>query len=150
MITGKIHPGRPIKYSHKEKLAILNALELYVESEEYPSMPDFAVKQKLNKRRLYEWARDERENADTREKCPLGELFKELIERANNKQEQFIEKNALLGRISPAFASLKLRQPNIGWSDNKSVDANITGSITDPDAIMKKLEGAFLNEHGTA
>ena len=119
---GKISVGKPIKYNFKERQVILNALELYVEAEEYPTMPAFAVQQRISKRRIYEWARNERENADTKEKYSLGEYFAELIERMNNKQEQFIEKNVLLGHISPQFASFKLRQPGIAWVDSKQIE----------------------------
>ena len=117
----KIKVGRPIKYSHKEKKEILDALKVYVETEEYPTMPGFCTKQNVSKRRVYEWAKGENENADTKGKYPLKEYFGELIEVMNNKQEQFIEKNVILGNITPAFAIFKLKQQGFGWADKQEV-----------------------------
>ena len=125
----KIKVGRPIKYNHKEKRAILNALKIYVEAEEYPTMPAFAVQQKISKRRIYEWARGESENADTKDKYPLKEYFTELIEQMNCKQEQFIEKNVMMGNITPSFAIFKLKQQGFGWTDSKSIE--LTDSATE-------------------
>ena len=128
MKIDKIRVGRPIKYSFKEKQVILDALKVYVESEEYPTMPAFAVKQGISKRRIYEFARGENENADTVGKYPLEEFFNELIELMNSKQETFIEQNVLLGRISPQFATFKLRQPGIGWIDSRSIELTDAGT----------------------
>ena len=123
----KIRPGRPIKYSYKEKLAILDVLKTYIEAEEYPTMPAFCVLHRVSKRRLYEWARGENENADTKNKYPLKEYFGELIEMMNNKQEQFIEKNVILGNITPSFAIFKLKQQGFGWTDK--TDVGVSGDM---------------------
>ena len=123
----KIKVGRPIKYSHKEKQAILDALKLYVETEEYPTMPAFCVQQKISKKRIYEWAKGENENADTREKYPLKEYFSELIGIMNSKQEAFVEKNVMLGHITPSFAIFKLKQQGFGWTDRQ--DVNVGGDM---------------------
>ena len=126
----KIKPGRPIKYSYTEKQAILEALKTYIESEEYPSMPDFAVKQKISKRRIYEWAKGEKENADTKKQYPLAEYFTELIELMNSKQERFIEINVMAGNITPSFAIFKLKQQGFGWTDKQEVDLSGDMSIS--------------------
>jgi len=117
----KIKVGRPIKYSYKEKLTILNELKSFIEAEEYPTMPAFCTRQKVSKRRIYEWAKGENENADTKKKYPLKEYFDELIELMNAKQEQFIETNVMLGNISPAFAIFKLKQRGFNWTDKQDI-----------------------------
>jgi hypothetical protein len=118
----KIKVGRPIKYSHKEKRAILDALKEYIEVEEYPTMPAFCTQQKVSKRRIYEWARGENENSDTRTNYPLKEYFDELIELMNAKQEKKKKKNVMLGNISPAFAIFKLKQRGFNWTDKQDID----------------------------
>ena len=123
----KIKVGRPIIYSHNEKRAILDALKAYIESEEYPTMPAFCTKHKISKRRVYEWAKGENENADTKNKYPLKEYFRELIEMMNNKQEMFIETNVLKGNISTAFAIFKLKQQGFGWTDR--TDVGVSGDM---------------------
>ena len=117
----KIKVGRPIKYSHAEKEKILRELEIYIEAQEYPTMPKFCVANKISKQRLYEWAKDEKENSEGKTKYPLGEYFTELIRRMNNKQESFIEENVILGNITPAFAIFKLKQQGFGWADKQEV-----------------------------
>ena len=123
----KIRVGRPIKYSYKEKLAILDALKAYIESEEYPTMPKFCVMQKISKQRLYEFAKNENENSDGKNNYPLGEYFAELIKQMNNKQECFIEENTIKGNITPSFAIFKLKQQGFGWTDKQ--DIGLTGDI---------------------
>ena len=125
--TDKIIPGRPIRYNFKEKQTILEAFKLYVETEEFPSVPAFCAQQKLSKRRLYEWAAGENENADTKNKYPLKEYFHELIEQLNAKAEAFVEKNVMLGNINPSFAIFKLKQRGFGWTDKQ--DVNVTGDM---------------------
>ena len=90
-------------------------------------MPAFCTLQKVSKRRIYEWAKGENENANTKAKYPLKEYFNELIEIMNSKQEQFIEKNVMLGHISPAFAIFKLKQRGFNWTDKQ--DIGLTGDM---------------------
>jgi len=123
----KIKVGRPIKYTFKEKEKILNALKTYVEESEYPTMPAFAVLHKISKQRVYEWAKGENENADTRSQYPLKEYFSELIRLMNCKQESFIEKNVMLGNITPSFAIFKLKQQGFGWTDRQ--DVGLSGDV---------------------
>jgi len=120
----KIKIGQPIKYTFEEKQRILSLMTEYLENTEYPTMPDFCVKNKVSKRRVYEWASGERENEDAKANYPLGEYFSELIEMMNNKQEAFIEKNAMQGNITPAFAIFKLKQRGFGWTDRQEVDVS--------------------------
>jgi len=124
----EIKVGRPIKYSFTEKTKLLEALKLYIETEEYPTMPAFCVSHKISKRRIYEWANGDNENADTKKKYPLQEYFSELIEIMNSKQEQFIEKNVMLGNIAPSFAIFKLKQQGINWTDRS--DLGISGDVS--------------------
>ena len=127
-IKDKLVVGKPIKYSFKEKQAILEALKLYVEAEEYPTVPGFCVQQKISRRRLYEWAEEGGyENADTKKNYPLKEYFAELIERCNSKQERFIEEHVMLGHINPSFAIFKLKQRGFGWTDRQ--DVNVGGDM---------------------
>ena len=134
----KIKVGRPIKYSHKEKKEILDALKTYVEVEEYPTMPKFCVAHKISKQRLYEWAKGENENADTITKYPLKEFFDELIQRMNNKQEQFIEENVMRGHIPTAFAIFKLKQRSFGWTDRQEIGLE---SVTLENKLSEILNG---------
>jgi len=129
----KIKVGRPIKYSYKEKKSILDALKLYIEKDEYPTMPKFCVINKISKRRMYEWAKNEKENADTKKKQPLGQYFSELIDMMNNKQESFIEENVMVGHLSPAFAIFKLKQQGFGWTDRieQTITADINSTVED-------------------
>ena len=128
MNDDKIKVGRPIKYSFTEKTKLLEDLKLYIEAEEYPTMPEFCVRHKISKRRIYEWAKGDNENADTKKKYPLQEYFSELIEIMNGKQEQFIEKNVMLGNITPSFAIFKLKQQGINWTDK--ADIGISGDMS--------------------
>ena len=123
----KIKPGRPIRYTYKEKLAILNALKEYIQNEEYPCMPRFCVANKISKQRIYEWTRNEKENSDGKGKYPLGEYFTELIRQMNAKQEAFVEENTMKGNISPSFAIFKLKQQGFGWTDKQ--DFNVSGDM---------------------
>ena len=123
----KIKVGRPIKYSHAEKIKTLRELEAYIEAQEYPTMPKFCVAHKISKQRLYEWAKDEKENSEGKTKYPLGEYFTELIQQMNNKQESFIEENTIKGRITPSFAIFKLKQQGFGWTDKQ--DFGLSGDI---------------------
>ena len=134
----KIRVGRPIKYSYKEKLAILDALKVYIQNEEYPTMPAFCTLQKVSKRRVYEWAKGENENADTKAKYPLKEYFDELIEMQNNKQEAWIERNVLLGNITPSFGIFKLKQRSFGWADRQEIGLE---SVTLENKLSEILNG---------
>jgi hypothetical protein len=103
----KLAVGRPIKYTHKKRLSLLRALEEYIDKEEYPTMPKFCVMHGIAKQRIYAWAKGKAENKNTKEKYPMAEHFNELINRMDNKQEDFIEQNALKGKINTTFAIFK-------------------------------------------
>lgn len=118
--------GRPIKYDYDTKLNYLKKLVKYIREEEYPTVPDFCRINHIAKRRLYEWAKNEKENGDTNDKYPLGEYFQECIDRMNGIQEDFIEKNTMQGFISPAFAIFKLKQQSIGWTDRQDITTDTT------------------------
>jgi hypothetical protein len=140
----KITVGRPIRYTWEKKVGYLNALIRYIKTSEYPTVPDFCRLQGLSKQRLYEWARDKNGNIDTKDKYPLGEYFQDCINRMNSIQEQFVEKNALQGRISPAFAIFKLKQ--LGWRDtpeNILINSNVIGE--DMSRIDEKLRGLLID-----
>ena len=124
----KITLGRPIKYSFKEKSHLLKELDLYIKAEEYPTMPKFCASHGISKQRIYEWANDEKLSSESKKKYHLGEYFTELIKRMNDKQESFIEENAILGNITPSFAIFKLKQKGIGWTDK--ADIGITGDMS--------------------
>ena len=117
----KFKVGRPIKYSYAKKRALLNALEAYIASEEYPTMPKFCAAHGISKQRVYEWANDEKRNAEEKDSYPLGEYFAELIRQMNDKQEGFIEEHVMLGHITPSFAIFKLKQAGIGWTDKSDI-----------------------------
>ena len=126
----KFRIGRPIKYSYAKKRALLRELEAYISTAEYPTMPRFCVAHDISKQRIYEWAKNQNENSEEKEKYPLGEYFSELIKRMNDKQESFIEENVMIGNISPAFSLFKLKQPGIGWTDSKSIElSDVTAEI---------------------
>ena len=116
--------GQPIKYPQAVRLKILNELEEYIKTTEYPTMPKFAVLKGIPKQRIYEWANDEKLNSESK---PLGEYFSELIKLMNSKQEAFVEENAIKGYISPTMAIFKLKQPNIAWTDK--TDHSLTGDM---------------------
>jgi hypothetical protein len=119
--------GRPIIYTYKKRVALLRALEAYIGAAEYPTMPEFCVNHGIAKQRIYAWAKEEAENRDTKEKYPLAEHFTELIKRMDDKQEYFIEYNAMQGKMPVAFAIFKLKQQGIGWTDR--IDQNINGGL---------------------
>ncbi|MDR0474182.1 MAG: DNA-packaging protein [Treponema sp.] len=131
----KIHVGRPIKYSNSEKTKLLRELAVYVEAEEYPTLPKFCVAHGISKQRVYEWAKDEKLSSEGKNSYPLGEYFTELIKRMSDKQESFIEEHVMQGHIAPSFAMFKLKQPGIGWLDSKSVE--LTGEVVD--ARLKEI-----------
>jgi len=120
--------GQPIKYSQRLRRDILKKLEAYILENEYPTMPKFCEQNRISKQRIYEWARDEKLNDEGKKNYPLGEYFTELIKQMNDKQESFIEENALLGNITPSFAIFKLKQKSIGWTDKSDFD--ITGDMS--------------------
>jgi len=120
--------GQPIKYSQKVRKEILKELEEYIQKEEYPTMPNFCRLHKISKQRIYEWAKDEKINAEGKENYPLGEYFNELIKQMNDKQECFIEEHAMRGHIPPNFAIFKLKQKGIGWTDKS--DIGISGDMS--------------------
>jgi hypothetical protein len=122
--------GRPIKYDYATKLKYLKKLVNYIQEEEYPTIPDFCRINHIAKRRLYEWAKNEKENGDMNDKYPLGEYFQECIDRMNGIQEDFIEKNTMQGLITPAFGIFKLKQQGIGWTDCQDVNIRDTGNIS--------------------
>ena len=122
-----IQVGRPIKYSFTEKRKLLKELDLYIKSEEYPTMPKFCASRGISKQRIYEWAKDEKLSNESRKNYPLGEYFTELIKIMNDKQESFIEEHVMLGNITPSFAIFKLKQKGIGWTDK--TDFDITGDM---------------------
>jgi hypothetical protein len=131
--------GRPIVYSYKARVALFKALEAYIEAEEYPTMPKFCVSHGIAKQRIYAWAKEEAENRDTKKKYPLAEHFSELIKRMDNKQEDFIEQNALQGNIPVVFAIFKLKQRGIGWTDR--MEQNINGGLQLIRVTDKEAEG---------
>jgi hypothetical protein len=136
--------GRPIKYTWEEKVRYLNKLIQYIRREEYPTMPRFCRLHNISRQRVYEWARGEHENADTREQYPLGEYFQECIDRMNAVQESFIEDNALQGKINTTFAIFKLKQ--LGWRDTpENVLINSTVIGEDMTRIDEKLRGLLLD-----
>jgi hypothetical protein len=146
--TKTITIGRPIQYTYETKLNYLRKLVTYIDRNEYPTVPDFCRLHGLSKQRLYEWAKNENENADTKDQYPLGEYFRDAINRMNSIQECFVEKNAILGNISPAFAIFKLKQPGIGWRDspeNVLINSNVVGDISH---IEEKLKGLILDDNG--
>jgi len=124
----KITVGRPIKYSFKEKSQLLKELDLYIKSDEYPTMPKFCALHGISKQRIYEWSKDEKLSGESKKKYLLGEYFTELIKQMNDKQEAFIEENAILGNITPSFAIFKLKQKGINWTDKS--DIGITGDMS--------------------
>jgi hypothetical protein len=140
---GNFKVGRPIKYTYREKLAYLQKLYDYISKAEYPTMPKFCRENNISKRRLYEWVRNENENKDTKEKYPLGEYFKECIDRMNGVQEQFVEDNAIEGNINTTFAIFKLKQ--LGWKDspdNVLINSNVMGE--DMARVNEKLKALLL------
>jgi hypothetical protein len=138
--------GRPIKYTYKEKLSYLERMVTFIEQEEYPTMPKFCRLNNISKRRIYEWAKDENDNADTKAKYPLGEYFKNCIEKMNDSQELFIEDNTVQGHINTTFAIFKLKQ--LGWRDspeNVLINSNIIGE--DVTRIDERLKALLLDEN---
>jgi hypothetical protein len=121
---GKYTVGRPIKYTYKQKLALLVALQEYIEKEEYPTMPKFCRLHTISKQRIYEWAKNNNENKDTRDKFPLGEFFYDCIKRMDDIQESFIEDHIMVGNIGAAFAIFKLKQ--LGWTDRQDITTDTT------------------------
>jgi hypothetical protein len=126
-------------YTYKKRVSLLEALEAYIETEEYPTMPEFCVKHGIAKQRIYAWANGEAENRDTKEKYPLAEHFSDLIKRMDNKQEFFIERNVMQGKMPVAFAIFKLKQQGIGWTDR--MDQNINGGLQIVRVSDKEAEG---------
>jgi hypothetical protein len=65
----------------------------------------------------------------------------------NSIQEQFIEKNAMQGNISPAFAIFKLKQ--LGWRDTpENILINSTVIGEDMARIDEKLKGVLYDRDG--
>lgn len=124
--------SRPVKYTYKYKLELLKKLVEYIETEDYPTVPDFCRKNKISKQRIYEFASDKSLNKDDLGKEPLGKYFSDAIQKMVNNQEAFIEDNAINNKIPLAFAIFKLKQ--LGWTDRQQVEHSAT------DDIIKMIE----------
>lgn len=137
--------GRPITYTYERKLEILENLIKYIEKEDYPTVPEFCVKNNLHKQRLYDFVNDDRQTKDDEGKEPLGKYFWDSLKRMNEKQEAYIEVKCMSNEIPIAFGIFKLK--NLGWRDkpkeeedsNQIVEAlKILGSVKE--AVKKELE----------
>lgn len=124
--------SRPVKYTYKYKLDLLHELVKYIETEDYPTVPDFCRKNKIHKQRLYEFAGDKSLNKDDLGKEPLGKYFSDALKRMSNNQEAFIEDNAVNNKIPLVFAIFKLKQ--LGWTDRQQIEHSAT------DDIIKMIE----------
>lgn len=138
--------GRPIKYTYEFKAKLLEKLVKYIDTTEYPTMPDFCVKNSIAKQRVYEFASDKLTEED-RQNQPLGIYFTDCIKRMNDKQEAFLEENGLVERINVPFAIFKLKQ--LGWTDRQQIDHSATDemlkAITERNkAIKEAIENSDL------
>ena len=96
--------ARPRKHNRKK---LLQALLLYIESEDVPVIAEFAYQQGLHRQQMYE----------------LAEGFPELsdaIKRCISKKEAQLEKGALVGKLNPSMAIFSLKQ--LGWKDTKALE----------------------------
>lgn len=110
-------------YTYEYKKELLQKLIEYIETEDYPTVPDFCRKNRIHKQRLYEFASDKSLNRDDIGKPSIAEGFADCIKKMNNNQEAFIEENALNDKIPSTFAIFKLKQ--LGWSDKQQIEADL-------------------------
>lgn len=135
--------GRPIKYTYEKKLEILQKLVEYVEKEEYPTMPEFCVQNRIAKQRIYEFAKDENLNSDCEDKPSLAEFFSDCICRMNDKQEYFMETSAINDSLPPYFVQLKLLNiGKIGWSKNQKEEETDSNQISDALKLLSAVKEA--------
>lgn len=118
-----IDGDKPITYTYEYKKELLQKLIEYIETEDYPTVPDFCRKNRIHKQRLYEFASDKSLNKDDLGKELLGQFYSDCIKKMNNNQEAFIEENALNDKIPSTFAIFKLKQ--LGWSDKQQIEADL-------------------------
>lgn len=137
--------GRPITYTYDKKLEILENLIKYIEKEDYPTVPEFCVKNHLHKQRLYEFAKDENLTKDDEGREPLGKYFSDCIKRINEKQEAYIELKCMNDEIPISFGIFKLK--NLGWRDKPKEEEDssqiaealkLLGNVRE--AVKKELE----------
>jgi hypothetical protein len=88
-----------------------------------------------------------------------GKTFTETLHKYLNKKGEDGRKNhdalcetlinlALNGDDKTQIPAIKYIMDRIDGKPAQTVDAQITGNIIDYDKIMKKLEGALLNDYG--
>lgn len=123
---------KPIRYTYEYKLKLLRKLVEYIETEEYPTVPDFCRKHRIYKQRLYEFANEKSLNKDDLGKEPIGQYYSDCLKRMANNQEAFIEDNAVNNKVPLAFAIFKLKQ--LGWTDRQQIEHSAT------DDIIKMIE----------
>lgn len=119
--------GKPIKYTYKFKVKLLEKFVKYIDTTEYPTMPDFCVKNSIAKQRVYDFSTDTNLTEEDRQNQPLGIYYLDCIKRMNDKQEAFLEENGLVERINVPFAIFKLKQ--LGWTDKQQIDHSATDEM---------------------
>lgn len=136
--------GRPIKYSYEYRLDILEKLAKYIEKEEYPTIPEFCVRNRIQKQRIYEFANDEAINQDCKGKYQLGEYFTDCIKRMNDKQEAFMESGGINGTLPTTFTIFKLK--NLGWKDKIEEEHNNETTIIEAFKILSTFKQKVIED----
>lgn len=128
MANGQV--GAPEKLTPEEKIEVYKAFQQYVEEESYPTVPGFcandetARKYKIIKQNLFDWAQ-----------------FSSLIKIAVDKQEAYTEDKVMHGKMPPAWAIFKLKQPAFGWTDKQEIQADVTSK----GEAIGTIDGAALD-----
>ena len=107
--------GRPRTHDVKQ---ITSNLQEYINTHDDPTIQGFCIEQDLSKDYLYQLADREEEDSIN---------LSRTIKKAIAKQEQYLISLATPGRINPAFAMFRLKQPCHGWTDKQElqVDAKV-------------------------
>jgi hypothetical protein len=112
--------GRPVKYTPEVIEDLLIKLNDYIEKNTIPIVAEFAYKNNIPRKQLYEIPE-------------INDTLKRLID----KKEANLEKGLLSGKLVAAGAIFSLKQ--LGWKDRHEIDNNIKADITIIDSKILEL-----------
>ena len=114
--------GRPKKYTDEVVEEIRLAMEEYIDLTDIPIVAEFAYQNRVERRKLYEFA----ENNDE---------FNHTIKRLIDKKEAQLERLALTKEIQHTMAIFSLKQ--LGWRDITETEHSGSVGISIIDDVAK-------------
>jgi hypothetical protein len=106
----------------------------YVDSDEYPTIERFCLQQDMSRDTFYRLLNQEVFDEDG---CGKENPLSDTKKKADQKAEDYLQRNALKNTVNPIFAMFCLKQKRHGWKDKQE----ITHGTEDGQPIIIKLEG---------